>query len=1134
MTKKTYLISASAAILLTSAYIVNSSTTIEDSSELAQVSEKNVIETTYSATSKPTTKKISSPTRQNSIASEVHVVNDRFVHKDIHIADVPASNLFVENLYIPPHRKKDDKLSFVVSKKGQKGTSYYKYQQKYKGLRVYGAQIIAQVSPSRELETVTGQFSSNIELDTTASLDGDTLLTQTLENISDGDTSHQKIYEEPKLMVYVDRDDTPYLAYESVAKYTDTNGVLQIQQLFMDANSGDLINSVTRLHSARDIAIYEQTRCMGNGGTLPGTQKRTGDTATGNQKVDDAFEYLDDAYWFYQKMFNRDSYDMNGARITASVNLTFRSENSYTCSGLNAFFSSDDKQLLFGAGDNSVNAFTAAADVVAHELTHGVTWKESNLAYQDESGALNEALSDIFAATTQAWVASGGSENNNPSTIEIKSDTWTVGEALGSEGWMRYMNNPTQDGKSYDNYTDRYTGSNDNGGVHTNSGIANLSYVLLASGGTHPKNKTNVDVPGIGMTKAISIWYEAQTNQLAEQTDFSQLRSKLASAATALYGDCSAEYQATQLSLDAVKIPGTWECETAETTPPTIFSVSPSNNASSIELSQAINVYMSEAIDASSVTTSSVTLRTANGSSVAANVSLNSTNRITIIPTSDLAYETTYTITISTAVKDIVGNALANTYSSNFTTKNAPVADTEAPSIIALSLQDHTDAVPVSSQYTLEFDEALSSSSITTNSVLVTDASGSQIPLSVSYSNNKIIVSPSQSLEYSTDYKLHLTKAITDVAGNNLDYSISVYYTTVDSSQKDTTAPAMLYSEPQDNGVNVDVTKAITLNFDESLLSGSVDAQSISLKDELGNVVNATIGYEDKVITITPSKDLDFATTYVVQVNTALSDLFDNTLSSILDISFTTASSQVDSTNTPTITNVVPTANEVVATNTTPSVSFSIEMDESTLLSAVTLSANGNSVSGSVSLSNNVATFTPDITLSSDTTYTLAVSTDALSSDGVALSSAFTSSFKTETQDDTPTSTDPLADATLVASSEYSTSNSIENIRDGMGNTAWFSQTNNAGPQQEETVQLDLKSETFIKDIVIDWDDFYFAREMQISVYTNGSWNVLANISKNESSDTTQAINQNITGILIRMRGGFYGGWYSITELTLH
>ena len=111
------------------------------------------------------------------------------------------------------------------------------------------------------------------------------------------------------------------------------------------------------------------------------------------------------------------------------------------------------------------------------------------------------------------------------------------------------MSNPTKYGDP-DNYADRYTGTDDNGGVHTNSGIINKAAYLLAEGGT----SYGVTVPGIGKDKLGKIYYRANTAYFTESTTFSQARAALVQAAADLYGSNSAEVKAVTLAYDAVGV----------------------------------------------------------------------------------------------------------------------------------------------------------------------------------------------------------------------------------------------------------------------------------------------------------------------------------------------------------------------------------------------------------------------------------------------------------------------------------------------------------------------------------------------------------------------------------------------------
>jgi bacillolysin len=150
-------------------------------------------------------------------------------------------------------------------------------------------------------------------------------------------------------------------------------------------------------------------------------------------------------------------------------------------------------QMAYGDGDGSnFIEFPGDLDVVGHELSHGVTDATSDLIYQNESGALNEAFSDMMGTAIEFYFGSGN---------------WTIGEDItpGSNG-IRNMANPGEDGDP-SHYDDRYTGTSDNGGVHWNSGIANHWFYLLAKGGQNATTSraSGTDVQGIGLDDAEQI-----------------------------------------------------------------------------------------------------------------------------------------------------------------------------------------------------------------------------------------------------------------------------------------------------------------------------------------------------------------------------------------------------------------------------------------------------------------------------------------------------------------------------------------------------------------------------------------------------------------------------------------------------
>src|SRR6185295_14564760 len=203
-------------------------------------------------------------------------------------------------------------------------------------------------------------------------------------------------------------------------------------------------------------------------------------------------------------------------------------------------------QMAYGDGNSSQGCLplARAQDVTGHELTHAVTENESGLIYSGESGGLNEAMSDIFGAFTEAYVDGG-----KTGTLTVSSDTWKIGEDILPPA-LRYMNDPAADGASKD-YWVSGVGNVD---VHYSSGIANLAFYLLSQGGTHPRGKSAIVVTGVGMDKAIRIFYEANVNILTSNANFLAAGNATVQAAVNL-GYTLAEQTSVANAWQAVGVP---------------------------------------------------------------------------------------------------------------------------------------------------------------------------------------------------------------------------------------------------------------------------------------------------------------------------------------------------------------------------------------------------------------------------------------------------------------------------------------------------------------------------------------------------------------------------------------------------
>lgn len=244
----------------------------------------------------------------------------------------------------------------------------------------------------------------------------------------------------------------------------------------------------------------------------------------------DAHYYSGLVYDVYRGYFNRNSYDDKGGAIHSVVH--------YGKNYNNAFW--NGQQMVYGDGDGErFIALSGAIDVVGHEITHGVTQYSSGLIYQNESGALNESISDLFGTLMEHYAY-------REPDYEIGEDVYTPNTPQDA---LRSMSDPSKYNQP-DHYSNRYSGPADNGGVHINSGIINKSMYLLAEGGTHHE----VVVPGISLYKVVQIYYRANTMYFTQNTSFSQARVAVIQAAADLYGQNSTEVKAVKKSFDAVGI----------------------------------------------------------------------------------------------------------------------------------------------------------------------------------------------------------------------------------------------------------------------------------------------------------------------------------------------------------------------------------------------------------------------------------------------------------------------------------------------------------------------------------------------------------------------------------------------------
>jgi Zn-dependent metalloprotease len=274
----------------------------------------------------------------------------------------------------------------------------------------------------------------------------------------------------------------------------------------------------------------------------------------------DAHVYAGYTYDYYFKRFGRRGLDDANITISSITHTVNRDEIFSQPLGviftfyLNAFYLGDGL-MVYGEGLPEGVTTTAgqywdylsgALDVVAHELTHGVTDYSSQLIYQNESGALNEAFSDIMATGAEFYF-------QQPGSGDLRAD-YLAGEDVVRPGGLRSLQNPASFGDP-DHYSIRFTGSEDNGGVHINSSIPNHAFYLAVEGGTNRVSGLSVQGVGAANREQIEkVFYRAFTLLLPPNANFRTARAATIQSARELYQAGSAAERAVTQAWSAVGV----------------------------------------------------------------------------------------------------------------------------------------------------------------------------------------------------------------------------------------------------------------------------------------------------------------------------------------------------------------------------------------------------------------------------------------------------------------------------------------------------------------------------------------------------------------------------------------------------
>lgn len=423
-------------------------------------------------------------------------------------------------------------LSLTSVKADNLNQTHVRFAQQQNGVPVFGADLIVHLNAQGAVLAVNGYtLPDAVTVSTTATAKPSRVDVAALSQVAAADA----FIAERSLVILNPGLITDQASASSLTYRLRVDSVTQphlAMWVFVDAQSAEVRFSYPAVTDGRNRNTYNMKHGTSyTSATLARTESQAAVTTAPNctpTDVNNAHDYAGDTYNFYFNRYGRDSYNNAGGAL-----------NSYVCysSGYqNAFW--DGSKMTYGDG------FAAADDVVAHELSHGVTEYASGLVYSNQSGALNESYSDIFGEAVDLTNTGG----NDSAAVR-----WDMGEDIPGIGAIRDMMDPTRfSDPDRTNSTYYYCGTSDSGGVHTNSGVPNKAFALMVDGGTF----NGYTITALGMDKSAAIEYRTNEVYLTSAAKMLDNYNSLLSACGDLYGAGSADCTNVRYALEAVKMNG--------------------------------------------------------------------------------------------------------------------------------------------------------------------------------------------------------------------------------------------------------------------------------------------------------------------------------------------------------------------------------------------------------------------------------------------------------------------------------------------------------------------------------------------------------------------------------------------------
>lgn len=487
---------------------------------------------------------------------------------------VSASYSFMNNIKVAMKiNDPSDEFQKMTIVDDEYGWTHIKMQQYYKGIKVYGGQVILH-GINGMITKFNGTYYPTPDInDLMPVIDGkqaadlaiaDVKLVTTFKLLSEIEQDILN-YTEPETELIIYHPDRILNKEQLAYHVTVRPNFLDRYEYFVNANTGHIIdkynntctdgpataqapdlNGITRtintylvggnyymLDGSKSMFNQGQSNLPDNpvGGiiTLDANNSSSNDISLfhitssnnswNNPTAVSAHYNADVTFNYYKNTHNRTSINGQGGTIISVINIADENGGGMD----NAFW--NGQAMFYGNGDQVFLPLAGAIDVGAHEMTHGVVQNTANLEYKNESGAINEAMADISGAM-------------------VDREDWQLGEDVIKPnspyyptGALRDMQNPHNGGSSLDDPSfqpmhtnEQYTGNADNGGVHINSGIINHAYYLLAE--------------AISKDKAEKLFYRALSQYMTKSSQFIDCRLAFEQAAKDIYGNNSTEFNA--------------------------------------------------------------------------------------------------------------------------------------------------------------------------------------------------------------------------------------------------------------------------------------------------------------------------------------------------------------------------------------------------------------------------------------------------------------------------------------------------------------------------------------------------------------------------------------------------------------